>query len=90
MQSLFVVYDLKNLHFFQTDANIEAEDLSLEEGVEKCLNVDDICFGLLTITRFKFLTLASANETQDNGTIKALKLNLVKGCKSKKNIQGLS
>ena len=85
-----MVYDLKDLCFFQTDANIEAEDLSLEEGVEKCSNVDDICFGLLTVTRFKFLTLVSANETQDNGTHRALKLNLVKGCKSKKTIQGLS
>jgi hypothetical protein len=67
----------------QVEDGFKPEELFLDEGLQNCSRLEDVCFGQLSISTFNF-------STNQNENASAVRLNLIKGCKSLENLVGSS
>ncbi len=64
--------------FSQVEDGFKPEEIYIDEGLQNCSRFEDVCFGQLSISTFNF-------STNQNENASAVRLNLIKGCKSLEN-----
>jgi hypothetical protein len=75
----FIIKFVFSHAFSQVEDGFKPEEIFIDEGLQNCSRLEDVCFGQLSISTFNF-------STNQNENASAVRLNLIKGCKPLENL----